>query len=87
MLRADYCGDGISHTEDGVMINVYDGLGIRVDSMDWQIEAEWSDDGAVCAARERLDLLTPSCSNDLGRDACGDPAHFDDVTLLISEVE
>src|SRR5688500_16349430 len=30
MVRADYCGDGRSHTKDGMWIDVYDTLGIQV---------------------------------------------------------
>ncbi|MCC5642173.1 hypothetical protein LC607_04165 [Nostoc sp. CHAB 5824] len=29
MVRADYCGDGTSHTHDGTLINFYDRLGVR----------------------------------------------------------
>ncbi len=29
LIRADYCGDGLSHTTNGRTINLYDGLGIQ----------------------------------------------------------
>ena len=29
MARADYCGDGVSHTRNGTLIDMYDGLGIQ----------------------------------------------------------
>ncbi len=52
-LRGDYLGDGTAHTNDGVPINIYDGLGLRIDSDDWTIEAEWDADGAVCINQTR----------------------------------
>jgi hypothetical protein len=87
LLRADYCGDGTSHTSDGIEVNVYDGYGIRIDSEDWNIEAEWSADGAVCLERTRLD--DPGnlpCAASLVRPDCGDPSRFVLDTALISEI-
>lgn len=56
MIRADYCGDGRSHTRDGTKIDVYDRLGIQVaeNLSTMRFEAAWSPDGAVCVARTRL---------------------------------
>jgi len=86
MLRADYCGDGTSYTDDSTLINAYDGVGIRLDTEAWLIEAEWNADGAICVRRERLDPpLGPSCWEQLLDDTCGDPEHFDQGTLLVSE--
>jgi hypothetical protein len=62
MLRADYCGNGKSHTSEGTMIDYYDPLGINarttVASKDWDpaqasFEAAWAPDGAACMARTR----------------------------------
>ena len=86
MLRADFCGDGTSYTNDGVLVSMYDGLGIRYDSETWDIEAEWDEDGAVCARQDRLDDLRPSCMDYLADETCGDPTHFQDGILLISEL-
>jgi hypothetical protein len=48
MLRGDYCGNGTAATVDGSQINVYDGIGVRADTMAWDIEAEWTANGAAC---------------------------------------
>jgi hypothetical protein len=55
-LRADYCGDGSSHTHDGVLIDLYDNLGVwpREGLPDPTFEAEWSTAGAVCVRNARL---------------------------------
>lgn len=87
-LRADYCGDGTSFTEDGILINLFDGIGIRVDSDPWILEAEWDADGARCISSARLPALPlPSCLSDLVRDDCGDLEHFATGTLIMTEVE
>lgn len=87
LLRGDYCGDGVSHTTDGMEVNVYDGYGIRIDSEAWDIEAEWSADGAICLERTRLDDAGDlPCAASLVRPDCGDPSRFVAGTDLISEV-
>ena len=55
MVRADYCGDGISHTEDGTLIDAYDALGIMTDEtgVTMDFEAEWGADGANCIKHTR----------------------------------
>jgi hypothetical protein len=50
MVRADYCGDGTSHTRDGNRINLYDTLGIQQDTESWTVEAEWDEHGARCVS-------------------------------------
>lgn len=89
LLRADYCGDGRSFTTAGVVINAYDGLGIRVDSEEWDFEAEWTPDGARCMTASRSDSLddAPTCLGYLEAEGCGDPEHFEDGSaLLMSEL-
>jgi hypothetical protein len=56
MVRADYCGDGRSHTRDGTLIDVYDRFGIqlRVPAPDLTFEAAWAPDGAVCVRKTRI---------------------------------
>jgi len=57
MARADYCGDGRSHTVDGTTIDIYDSLGVQslappgggADAF----EASWAADGATCLATPR----------------------------------
>ncbi len=87
LLRADYCGDGASHTHDHVWINMVDGLGIRVDEDAWAFEAEWDEAGATCmrSVRNTQDAA-PACFEYLQSDECGDPVHFDQGSLLYSEV-
>ncbi len=55
MARADYCGDGVPHTEEGTPINLWDIAGIqnpdKIDGMTF--EAAWGPNGAVAIARTR----------------------------------
>jgi hypothetical protein len=55
MARADYCGDGVSHTRDGTLINMWDELGIQNSDRrdDLHFEAAWAPDGAHGIARTR----------------------------------
>ena len=86
MLRADYCGNGISHTVDATPVNFYDDFGVRYDSQDWAVEAEWDEDGAICAVTGRISGEAPECVDWLDDADCGNPDHFADGALLISEV-
>ncbi|MCP4601802.1 MAG: hypothetical protein GY847_15025 [Proteobacteria bacterium] len=86
MMRADFCGDGTPYTEDDIVVAMYDRYGIRIDTEDWETEAEWDEDGAICLQGERIDGLTPECGDYLFDEECGDPSHFADGTLLISEL-
>ena len=85
MMRADYCGDGTSHTVNGKDVNLYDDLGVRHDSETWTFEGEWSANGAVCISATRVTGTQPSCMAQLQDASCGNPANFDDSTLLFSE--
>jgi hypothetical protein len=83
MLRADYCGDGTSHTRDGTAVDSYDRIGVRYDSEDWALEAYWNEGGATCLSRLRdPSSPSPACLNDLP--ACGTP---DPSALLASELQ
>jgi hypothetical protein len=92
MIRADYCGNGLSWTLDGRMINLYDSLGIQTDTDRWTFEAEWKSDGARCLSLPRVvDLRTVFGVVDqcvlqkvlnLG---CGAKSHFSSGTLLMNE--
>jgi hypothetical protein len=61
MARADYCGDGTPHTEDGTWINVWDTLSAPgpiqrhglLPPLGMLFEAGWGPDGAVCLSRAR----------------------------------
>jgi hypothetical protein len=61
LARADYCGDGVSHTRDGTWVNVWDDLTgpspIQAHGPallhGMSFEAAWNTDGAVCLSRTR----------------------------------
>ena len=67
LVRADYCGDGISHTRSGTRINVYDQLGIQQSANPgWAMEAEWRHDGAACINHTRwIQANSASTQDDL----------------------
>ncbi len=77
MVRADYCGDGMSATQDGVPIAVYDDYRVRHTWLEggFRLEAGWSPAGAVCAHHARapnrltLEQLAARCPR--LRDALG----------------
>ena len=56
MLRADYGGDGRSHTEAGRVIDLYDVAAIQRPEMrrGQRFEAGWSEHGAVCVRHVRV---------------------------------
>jgi len=67
MARADYCGDGVPHTRNGTMIDMWDTLpapgpiqkraGV-VKELGMLFEAGWDTGGAVCLSRARWLLDT-----------------------------
>jgi hypothetical protein len=74
MARADYCGNGRSHTHENTAIDMYDRLGVlsrtTESSAEWDVarasfEAAWAPDGATCLARTRdgraLEPLLQEC--------------------------
>lgn len=70
LVRADYCGDGLAHTRDGTMIDLYDDLGLQsrgtgADAT-FAFEAGWGPEGAVCVAHTRWPDLQDR--KQLGRD-------------------
>jgi hypothetical protein len=72
MTRADYCGDGTSHTVDGSSFNIYDNLGIQTDTESWIFEAQWSPGGATCIAPGGVanNGAGVSCYAHLARSSC-----------------
>ena len=60
--RADYCGDGASHTRDGTLIDMFDryGFNVRESGTGMMREAGFSGDGAVWLERPRYDW--PRCN-------------------------
>jgi hypothetical protein len=78
-IRGDFCGDGRSHTTNGRLINIYDGVGVQGDTETWPLEAEWTPNGARCisaAARDALVALGVTCGSVLDALTCGDRSHF-----------
>jgi hypothetical protein len=76
MARADYCGNGRSHTHEDTTIDMYDRLGVLARtteaSTDWDpkrasFEAAWAPDGATCLARTRdgraVETILEECPN------------------------
>jgi hypothetical protein len=75
MVRADYCGDGTTHTVDGTRIDVGDDDWVNgpvTPGGDWYDEAGWDTNGAVRVACERL--------NPLGMPTISCPVHTAGVT-------
>lgn len=88
MLRADYCGTGVSHTTDGTTVNLYDNLGLQPDTQRWPAEAEWTASGARCVnANNTLRYeraRDPTCTSLPMTTTCG--AGFASGALLIDEL-
>lgn len=72
MARADYCGNGIGTTRNGMLIDLYDVNGIQKpenNAPEFQFEAGWSPAGAVCVHHTRvpenatLETLARTCPN------------------------
>jgi hypothetical protein len=94
MTRADYGGDGRTHTRDGIAVYVCDRFGIRPCESDAPLafEAAWGEDGAVCVARPRLaDLVSldqlaqryPRLGPRLGPAACNKTSATRDNAALL----
>ncbi|MFI4974902.1 MAG: ADYC domain-containing protein [Caulobacterales bacterium] len=61
MMRADYCGDGRSFTRDGTPVEITDGGRARTAqarARNFEFEAAWGQDGAICVARPRIPAET-----------------------------
>jgi len=93
MVRADYCGDGVSHTRDGTLIDVYDTAGVMAPGLDrtFRFEAAWGPNGALCVERTRFDtwnesgdIVLPSCWQNLPRCDSWAAAQQQGATLGVS---
>jgi len=82
MARADYCGNGRSHTHRDTIIDMYDRLGVLArtveSSAEWNpalasFEAAWAPNGATCLARTRdgraLEAILEECPRRFRRSA------------------
>ncbi|WP_375742928.1 ADYC domain-containing protein [Corallococcus interemptor] len=85
MVRADFCGDGASHTTDGQWVNLYDGVGVQADTESWSVEAEWNEAGARCFTSETRAHEPVTCAGFNPIPDCGSTSHFQSGTRLISE--
>ncbi|HVG58824.1 MAG TPA: ADYC domain-containing protein [Hyalangium sp.] len=76
MARADYCGDGRSHTHQGTSFDFYDRVSLNTPSTEpsalWDpargsFEAAWGPDGAVCLSHTRdgrsVESVVQGCPN------------------------
>ena len=93
MARADYCGTGEPWTVNGTAIDIWDHLYPQIEAREaptWQIEAEWSPEGAECLLDIRQQGWKamgqyPSCPDKHRSKAKKDCGQFqDDDTLLVS---
>jgi hypothetical protein len=85
LARADYCGNGVSHTRDGTWVNVWDNLASpgpiqthgELTPPGMLFEAGWSTTGAVCLSRARWlvdgDSLAALCPGRLISPSLGEP--------------
>jgi len=83
-LRADYLGDGTSHTVDGTVLSIYDELGVRADTETWHVEATWDADGALCVSAPRAPELVDGL--DLPLATSCDDASWAAGALLVTEL-
>lgn len=75
MLRADYCGNDQPTTRDGMLIDIYDTLGIQEPqpTKGLHFEAAWGPEGALCVNHPRvpqhgsLKAIVSKCPRLLGR--------------------
>jgi len=73
LIRADYCGDGRSHTLEGTSIHVLDEIGVEdvEPGVTYAVEAEWTAAGASCLDLAHTRLSAPDLACELP--ACGTP--------------
>ncbi len=55
LARADYCGDGQTHTQEGTLVDVYDDLQLLtpVPNSGLIFDGAWTTDGAYCIQKQR----------------------------------
>lgn len=61
LARADYCGNGMSHTVSGTAVAAYDAFGLRQrpEVSGFGLEADWRADGAHCVRFTRFRKADP----------------------------
>ena len=62
-VRADYCGQGVTYTKDGTLVDIYDKahLGSHQSQPAFVLEANWNQHGAICLIHPRYLSLAPDC--------------------------
>lgn len=83
LIRADFCGDGTSYTQDGNWVNLYDTQSVQTDSEAWVAEAEWNSEGATCFTSHTRATEPVQCADGRLVSTCG--SKFSQNTLIISE--
>jgi ADYC domain len=91
-MRADYCGIGTPFTVSGIIINIFDDVGIQPDAVDWVPEAEWGPDGAQCVSNKKQTRFyqvvheTPPCFPHAlkPKNSCG--TEFSEGAAIITEL-
>lgn len=87
MVRADYLGNGETHTKDGTLIAFTDILGVNQNKPDsrMKIEAGWGIEGAVFISRLRIPELGSglSCAQGKGCTAIDSPARKKSGEVLL----
>jgi len=73
MARADYCGDGVSHTHDGTCVDAWDNASVNVAGRGPScedagapaetFEAAWNKDRALCLNHVRWTSMAATCLN------------------------
>jgi hypothetical protein len=60
--RADYCGDGASHTRDGTLVDMFDvyGFNVREDVPGFAEESTFDEHGALSVSVPRWPMATPT---------------------------
>jgi hypothetical protein len=99
MARADYCGNGRSHTHEGTVLDMYDRLGVSerttvavagFDPARASFEAAWGPDGATCLARTRdgraLETILQECPNRFRTGAVAELGQGDRCTVQRADV-
>jgi hypothetical protein len=88
LARADYCGDGVQHTLDGTLINVWDNLASPIQAQGttpqgMSFEAAWDQTGALCLSHPRWafngTVLAAACPNKLHPPGHGSPSVCDNA--------
>jgi hypothetical protein len=86
MLRADFCGNGTSYTENGRSINLYDRLGIQADSEPWTLESLWNEQGASCFRSYNRSLVNVPCYQPSYENTCRPGAPLPATALIATEI-